>query len=96
MDHRRRLRLARRSGGPASHALVWLDLPWNLCREGLLARGQQHGGTAADFAELLKWAEAYWERQTSSSFTGHARLFDDFPGFKERLRDRDQIRQLLA
>lgn len=81
---------------PRATALIWLDLPWSLCRDGLLARGQRRGGTAADFAELLEWSEAYWQRQTSSSFTGHTRLFDDFPGFKLRLRDRGQIRQLLT
>jgi adenylate kinase family enzyme len=77
-------------------ALVWLDLPWDVCREGLLGRGQSRGATATDFAELLTWAEAYWDRQTPSSFAGHGRLFDAFAGCKVRLRDRQDIRDLLA
>jgi hypothetical protein len=42
----------------------------------LLARGQRRGGTAADFADLLKWAEVYWDRETPTSFKGHQRLFE--------------------
>jgi hypothetical protein len=81
---------------PQATALIWLDLPWNLCREGLLARGSRRGGTKADFADLLTWSEAYWERQTPSSFTGHARLFDGFALCKMRLRDRQEIHDLLT
>ena len=46
---------------PRAMALIWLDVSWDVCRDGLLARGQRCGGTEADFAELLKWAEAYWD-----------------------------------
>ena len=44
---------------PRATALIWLDVSWDVCRDGLLARGQRRGGTEAHFAELLKWAEAY-------------------------------------
>jgi adenylate kinase family enzyme len=81
---------------PRATALVWLDVPWAKCREGLLARGQRRGATATDFAELLEWAETYWERQTPSSFAGHSRLFDAFTGYKARLRDHRHIDDLLA
>ena len=43
---------------PRATALMWLDVSWDVCREGLLARGLRCGGTEADFAELLRWAEA--------------------------------------
>ena len=69
---------------PRATALIWLDVPWSVCREGLLARGQRRGGTEADFAGLMTWAEAYWERRTSSSFAGHLRLFQTFHGAKLR------------
>lgn len=81
---------------PRATALVWLDLPWPLCLEGLIARGQQRGGTEEDFADLLGWAEAYWHRETSSSFAGHLRLFTNFARTKIRLHDRDEISRLLA
>jgi adenylate kinase family enzyme len=81
---------------PRATALIWLDVPWSLCREGLLARGQRRGGTEADFAQLMTWAEAYWERQTPSSFCGHLRLFESFSGAKRRFNDRQEIQQFLA
>lgn len=81
---------------PRATALIWLDLPWSTCREGILARGQRRGGTAAEFAQLLTWAEAYWARTTSSSFAGHARLYDAFAGHKQRLRTRDEVAAYLA
>ena len=77
-------------------ALVWLDLPWGVCRESLLIRYQQRGRSEAGFANLLNWAAAYWVRQTSSSFSGHLQLFQDFGGPKWRLRDREEVRELLG
>lgn len=38
---------------PRATALMWLDVSWDVCREGLLARGLRCGGTEADFVELL-------------------------------------------
>ena len=81
---------------PRATALIWLDFPWSLCRAGLLARGPRRGATDQDPADLMKWAEAYWARQTPSSFAGHARIFNDFHGTKFRLENRDQMAQLLA
>lgn len=81
---------------PRATALVWLDLPWSICRRGLLARGPRRGASEASFAALLKWAEDYWERRTSSSFDGHLNLYNGFCGEKIRLSDRDQIRELLS
>ena len=80
---------------PRATTLIWLDLPWSVCRAGLLARGLRRGATSHDAAELMKWAEAYWTRQTPSSFAGHSRLFNDFPGTKLRLESRGQAAQLL-
>jgi len=81
---------------PRATALIWLDLPWSVCRDGLLARGVRRGGTDADFAELLTWAQAYYDRQTSSAFSGHSRLFEEFPRTKLRLRTREEVQHLLV
>jgi adenylate kinase family enzyme len=81
---------------PRATTLIWLDLPWSVCRERLLARGQRRGGTDADFAKLMTWAETYWERQSPSSFSGHLRLFENFAGSKLRLRGRQEVEELLA
>jgi adenylate kinase family enzyme len=80
---------------PRATALIWLDLPWSVCRDSLLARGQRRGGTEADFAALLSWAEAYWQRQTPSSFAGHLRLFEGYAGSKRRFRDRQEVQLFL-
>jgi adenylate kinase family enzyme len=81
---------------PRATGLIWLDLPWSVCREGLLARGARRGGTEADFAELLVWAAADWERPTPTSFAGHLRLFESFRGAKRRFGDRWEIQLFLA
>jgi adenylate kinase family enzyme len=80
---------------PKATALIWLDFPWSLCRAGLLARGLRRGATSQDAAELMEWAEAYWTRQTSTSFAGHSKMFDEFSGAKLRLESREQAAQLL-
>jgi hypothetical protein len=43
----------------------------------------------------MTWAEAYWTRQTPSSFAGHSRIFNDFSGAKLRLESREQVAHLL-
>ena len=81
---------------PRATALIWLDFPWSLCRAGLLARSPRRGATDQDAVELLKWAETYWNRQTSSSFAGHSRMFNNFLSTKFRLENREQAAILLA
>jgi adenylate kinase family enzyme len=81
---------------PRATILIWLDIPWDVCREGLLTRGQRRAATEREFAELLKWAEAYWDRQTSTSFKGHQRLFEAFSAAKLRIRARKDADHLLA
>jgi adenylate kinase family enzyme len=81
---------------PRATALIWLDIPWNVCRESLVQRGLLPGATDRDHADLLAWAEAYWDRQTSSSFTGHARLFADFSGPKLKLSDRGEVHKFIS
>ena len=80
---------------PRATALVWLDLPWAVCAEGLRARGPWRGVTADGFREFLVWAEAYATRQTSTSLAGHRRLFEAFAGPKLRLRSRDEVLRLV-
>jgi hypothetical protein len=72
-------------------ALVWLDLAWTECREGLLQRGLRRGVTLGDQEALLAWADAYWARTTPSSFAGHARLYDALGGDKTHLQTRAEV-----
>lgn len=81
---------------PRTNALIWLDVPWNDCRAGLLARGLRRGMTPSDQDALLAWAQAYWTRMTPSSFAGHERLYRAFEGCKAHLRARDEIAALVS
>jgi adenylate kinase family enzyme len=81
---------------PRATTLIWLDLSWDACRAGVLARGLRRGSTEDDLKELLKWVEAYWDRQTSSSFIGHLTIFENFPGAKHRLGTREKVSAFLA
>lgn len=77
---------------PRAQALLWLDLPWTACRAGLLERKADQAFDAG----MLLWAEQYWIRETSSSFAGHRRLYDDFAGDKLRLCAREDVAAFIA
>ncbi len=81
---------------PFASSLIWLDLPWTECSEGLSRRGPWKGATADEHEAFLQWAEAYWQRTTSTSFAGHLALFEKFAGPKQRLQSRSEIDRLLA
>ena len=82
---------------PFATSLIWLDLPWTICSEGLSRRGPWKDASAGEHEAFLQWAEgAYWQRQTPTSFSGHLALFEKFAGPKLRLRSREEIDGLLA
>jgi adenylate kinase family enzyme len=72
-------------------ALVWLDLSWAECQDGLLRRGLRRGMTQSDQEALLVWASTYWTRNSPSSFRGHERLYDKFSGPKWHLQSRAEL-----
>jgi adenylate kinase family enzyme len=80
---------------PRATMLIWLDMPWSVCRESLAQRGPWRGATAEQHSEFLSWAEQYWQRQTSTSYDGHLGLFGRFMGEKLRLQDRSGIDSLV-
>jgi hypothetical protein len=72
-------------------ALIWLDLSWAECQDGLLRRGLRRGMTRGDQDALLAWAGAYWTRTSPSSFRGHDQLYDAFEGSKWHLQSRAEL-----
>jgi hypothetical protein len=64
-------------------ALVWLDLSWDACREGLLRRGPHYGYDPDDPVNLAAWAEAH-PRYSAD----HLKLYRAFGGLKTRLTTR--------
>lgn len=80
---------------PRATALIWTDLAWSECLDGLLRRGLRRGMSAPDQTALVAWAQDYWTRRTPSSFVGHGRIFDGFDGGKLRLTTRQAISDLM-
>jgi len=80
---------------PSATALIWLDLPWEICEAGIEARGRR-GASEAGHATMVEWAKNYWTRDDSASFNGHQRLFERFPGAKLRFREQKEIEAFLA
>ena len=76
--------------------LIWLDLPDDACIANLMDRGQQGGGTAEQFEDLLSYTRGYRIRQNSlNSFEGHQRFFEAFVGKTAKLKSRAEIAALL-
>jgi adenylate kinase family enzyme len=76
---------------PSADALLWLDLPWEVCRARLQARGSESKRhmsriqSEAGLQRLLAWAQDYYSRQGSSSEFGHEKLYSSFIGHRARL-----------
>lgn len=64
--------------------LIWLDLPWMTCREGMLSKSSR-GGSAEALDKGLARADGYWQRTDLCSYAGHQELFDEFAGHKDRI-----------
>jgi hypothetical protein len=80
---------------PSATSLIWLDMPWNVCRENLALRGPWPGASVDEHADFLGWAEDYWRRSTPSSFSGHLALFETFKGTRQRLIARSAIAEVM-
>jgi adenylate kinase family enzyme len=78
---------------PRAKKLIWLDMPWEICCAGLLARGVTEENAHRDF---WLWARDYWKRTTACSFSAHERVFAAFQGEKHRIGDRGQLELLVA
>ena len=81
---------------PFATSLILLDLPWAICSEGLSRRGPWKDAAAGEHEVFLQWAEAYWQRRTPTSFSGHLALFENFAGTKIRFEQRSEIDAFLA
>ena len=72
-------------------ALVWLCLDEDECVTNIRQRGVRRNGTAESFSALLNWAASYRSRQGSSSYSGHANVFQEYIGNKIVLRSCDAV-----
>ncbi|MEN9358994.1 MAG: hypothetical protein RL095_529 [Verrucomicrobiota bacterium] len=83
-----------------AETLIWLDMPWALCKERLEKRaaGQTHLGRTQSTEGLMKlihWASSYWDRSDSLSHHGHQAIFNDFSGRKFQLQSPQEVMNFL-
>ncbi len=82
--------------------LIWLDLPWDVCRARLVLRGSESKAhmdreqSQAGLQALLEWAKDYPFRQGSSGRAAHSALFDAFRGQQSLLCSEQQVLAYLA
>ena len=71
--------------------LVWLDLSWDECLQGLLQRGPHYGYDPTNRADATALADAHRER-----LPGQAQLYGDFSLRKTHLRTRQEVTAFTA
>lgn len=86
---------------PYCDLLIWIDLPWADCYEGLVQRGaeplpgESREAALERFEELFEWAAQYWYRRDWSSYYGHERLYRRCLNAKIRIRERNEVNRML-
>jgi adenylate kinase family enzyme len=82
--------------------LIWLDIPWNICKARLLARGSEskrHLGREQSedgLKRLLDWASHYYDRTDLRSFAGHRSLLENFSGKTVRLSSEEDVNRFSS
>jgi len=75
-----------------AQTLIWLDMPWELCRARLEQRGSEskrnlgRKQSEEGLQKLLEWSSNYYERIDSRSHNGHQSLLNSFRGDKVHLK----------
>lgn len=86
---------------PYADVLIFLDMPWDICKTSLLERGsesaKQHDKARAEqnFNALIQWASEYDIRQSKNSHRFHQQLFTRFNKQGFRFTDRTQVDEFL-
>ena len=86
---------------PQAQSLIFLDMDWTTCGNGLMARGSESSKqleaakAEENFGKLLLWAEQYWARTNSCSHSGHLQLFSNFVGQKFKFTRRAEVNEFL-
>jgi adenylate kinase family enzyme len=86
---------------PRTELLIFLDMDWTTCHIGLMMRGSESSRQLAtakaeeNFSKLLLWAEQYWTRTNSCSYSAHLQLFSNFAGLKFKFTCRAEVDELL-
>jgi adenylate kinase family enzyme len=81
--------------------LIWLDFPWNVCKQRLEARGSESKAymgrvqSEQGSRELIQWAEGYYFRSGSCSRPTHLGIFESFTGKRILLSTEEQVQEFL-
>lgn len=87
---------------PFSTLLIWLDLPWEECKQNLLSRGPQFDDhlnpreKEKALTKLIEWASEHGSREDANSWTFFNSLYNDFKHKKTCLRSREDITRFLT
>ncbi|CAN7683049.1 adenylate kinase [Pseudomonas umsongensis] len=73
---------------PRTTTLIWLSVADEVCVANIR---QREINDDERLIALLEWAGSYRQRDDSSGYTAHQRLFEGFTGTKMRLTDRTEI-----
>lgn len=85
----------------AATALIWLDIPWELCRLRLEHRGSEskikHSREQSEkgLKKLMEWASHYHDRTDLRSHAGHQSLFNLYQGVKVQLKSEHETNQYI-
>ena len=87
---------------PFATSLIWLDLPWEDCKNNLLSRGPQFeehlNPQARDKAleKLIAWAAEHDTREDANSWGFFSKLYTACTHRKIHLKSREQANKFLA
>ena len=73
---------------PRTTGLIWLSIADEVCVANIR---QREVNDDERLIALLEWAGSYRQRDGSSGYTAHQRLFDGFTGCRIQLMDRTEI-----
>jgi deoxyadenosine/deoxycytidine kinase len=82
---------------PFSTILIWLDLPWEECKQNLFRRGPQFEDCLTlrekekALVKLVHWASAHWSRDDPNSWSFFNKLYTNFQSNRIRLQNRADI-----
>ncbi len=82
---------------PFSTLLIWLDLPWEDCKQNLISRGPQFEEfldpceKEKALAKLIEWASEHESRTDANSWSFFNDLYKDFKHKKICLRSREDL-----
>ena len=80
---------------PRATALIWLGVGDEECEANIRQREAGRDEQDLLLIALLEWAGSYRQRDDSSGFAAHQRLFEGFFGTKIRLVDRKETAALV-